>query len=307
MQRSCDLNVEKGIAESFSPETSLALWQKMCEVRYFEQGAVDAIKAGEINYQVYLSSGQEAAAASFSLCINKYQVFAQHRAHDIFLTFGAPPEMLRDELRGLPSGCSRGRAGSNCLQYHENGMHMYGHHGLIAENVPLGVGAALGNNKQTLCIFGDGSAEEDYVSPSLGFAATHKLPVLFVCMDNNYSILTKTEVRRSWNMNEVAKSYGLPAVDIADDPWTVLKHTRELSTQLPAFINIRVCRGYWHAGVGIDGTLEWDRFNMVKHELNELGLADKAAKIETSVCKKMEQIWAKEILLKPLEKQLEDI
>ena len=59
---------------------------------------------------------------------------------------------LRDELLGLPSGTSGGMAGSNCVQCHENNINMYGHHGLIGENVPLAVGAALGSNKPAVCL-----------------------------------------------------------------------------------------------------------------------------------------------------------
>ncbi len=300
--RSPTFNVLPNIAEQFPTELSLAIFEKMCMVRYFESGAVKAVQEKKITYPIYLSSGQEALASALSMEIRDYMIFAQHRAHDIYLTFGGPPEKLRDELMGLPTGTSQGKAGSNCLQYHEDGVSMFGHHGLIGENVPQGVGAALGSGKNTLCIFGDGAAEEDYVFAAMGFAASNKLPVLFVCVDNNLSILTKVETRRSWSVTEVAKSFGMPGIDVADDPWTVLYHIRKLTQTLPAFINCHVCRGYWHVGVGIDGSPEWDRYQMVKDELIRLGHEKTVRGIEGKIRQSMEKVWDRELLLKPLEK-----
>ena len=61
---------------------------------------------------------------------------------------------------------------------------------LLVKSISVGVGAALGNGEKTLCFFGDGAAEEDYALTAYGFAATHKLPVLFICTDNNLSVLS---------------------------------------------------------------------------------------------------------------------
>ncbi|MBC8472843.1 MAG: hypothetical protein H8D56_25555 [Planctomycetes bacterium] len=300
--RSPTFNVPPNIAKQFPSELSLTMFERMCMFRYFELGVIDAVIKKEITYPVYLSSGQEAVAAALSTEIRDYLIFAQHRAHDVYLTFGGPPERLRDELLGLSSGTSQGKAGSNCLQYHENGISMFGHHGLIGENVPQAVGAALGSGKNTVCIFGDGAAEEDYVFAAMGFAATHKLPVLFVCIDNNLSILTTVDVRRSWSITDVARSLGMPAVDVADDPWAVIYHTRALSNNLPAFINCYVCRGYWHVGIGIDATPEWDRYKKVEEELIRLGHEEAIRVINEKTRRFMEELWDRELLLKPLEK-----
>ena len=295
-------NVPPNIAKQFSRDLSLTVFERMCMVRYFELGVMNAVSKKEITYPVYLCSGQEAVAAALSTEIRDYLIFAQHRAHDIYLTFGAPPERLRDELLGLPTGTSQGKAGSNCLQYHENGISMFGHHGLIGENVPQGVGAALGSGKNTVCIFGDGAAEEDYVLAAIAFAVTHKLPVLFVCIDNNLSILTPTEVRRSWSISAVAKAFGMQAIDMADDPWAVLKHTRELTKNLPALMNCYVCRGFWHVGIGIDDPPEWDRYQMMRVELIRLGYGEAVREIEGKTRRDMEKVWDRKLLLKPLKK-----
>ena len=298
--RSPTFNVPERVLAEFPPEISLAMFGNMSLVRYFELGLMDAIQRKETNYLAYLSSGQEAVAAALMCEVRDYMVFAQHRAHDIYLAFGGRPEALRDELLGLSAGTSGGRAGSNCIQCHEGGLTMFGHHGLIGENVPQGVGAALASGRKTLCVFGDGSAEEDYVLAAMGFAATHKLPILFVCMDNNLSILTKVAVRRSWKITDVARSFGLPALDTADDPWAVLHHVRGLVRQLPALINCHVCRAYWHVGVGCDGPPEWDRYQLVEQQLAEAGLCDAALAVKEQNRVAMEKLWNRKLLLKPL-------
>lgn len=300
--RGPDYNVPADIASRFDAATSLKIFERMSLVRYFELGLMDAVNEKRVAYNVYLSTGQEAIAAALSLKIRNYMIFAQHRAHDIYLTFGGDPSKLRDELLGLPSGTSRGRAGSNCLQYHQDGISMYGHHGLIGENVPQAVGAALATARNTVTIFGDGAAEEDYVLSAIGFAATHKLPVYFVCVDNDLSILTPTDVRRSWKITDVAKGFGLEAIDVADDPWAVMHYTESLTVNLPALINCRVCRGYWHVGVGTDGPPQWDRYEMVREQLIRLGCEDQIDESDRKVKRSMERLWDRELSLKPLRK-----
>ncbi len=298
--RNQNYNVPSGISSQFSVNLSLEIFKKMCLVRYFELGLIDAIKEKQVNYQAYLSTGQEAIAAALATEIRDYLVFTQHRAHDVYLTFGGNPKMLRDEFLGLPTGTSQGKAGSNCLQFHQNGLVMFGHHGFIGENVPQAVGAALATKKKTVCFFGDGAAEEDYVFSAMGFAATHKLPVYFVCIDNDLSILTPTKVRRSWKITDIAKAFGMPAIDIADDPWTILHQTQELNNNLPALINCYVCRAHWHVGVGVDDPPEWDRYQLVKNELISLGHEHSISDIEKQVRQSMETLWDKKLLLKPL-------
>jgi TPP-dependent pyruvate/acetoin dehydrogenase alpha subunit len=229
-------------------------------------------------------------------------IFSQHRCHDIFLSFGGNPKKLRDELLGLSTGTSKGRAGSNCIQCHENNVKMFGHHGLIGENVPLAVGAALGSKKPVVCFFGDGAAEEDYVSASIGFAITHKLPVLFICVDNNLSILTEIKIRRSWKITDVAKGFGMTAIDVADDPWAVLSILNKMKKNLPALINIYTCRANWHAGVGVDGKPEWNRYELLKNKLFKLGLKKEVDKIENDIKIEMDKLWDKKQLQKPLKR-----
>lgn len=284
------LGMIPNLAESFSPDESLEMFRRMCLIRYFELSVLKAYNEGLIKGPTYLSAGQESISAAMSTVLSDYYLFAQHRAHSVYLAFGGNPVSLIDELLERPTGCSGGMGGSPSIQ--EPNIKMVGHHGLIGENVPLAVGAALGApGKGVVCFFGDGAVEEDYVFGSLGFAVTHKLSVLFVCEDNNLSILTPKSDRRSWEMTDVTLSLGMPAVDITDDPWLIAHYTKQFTANLPAFINCRTCRHYWHVGTGIDNPPEWDRFALVKEQLGALGLSPRADKIEAETKQYVENLW----------------
>ncbi len=262
----------------------------MCLVRHFERAVCNAQVNKRIEALIYLSLGQEAVAAGLALSMQGSFVLAQHRGHSFYLAFGGSPIKLVDELLGLPSGCCRGVGGSPCA--HDLTNKIIGHCGLIGDQVPVAVGVALGApDEKVLCIFGDGAAEEDYVLSALGYAATRKLKCLFVCDDNDLSVLTPTKDRRSWLMEDVAKAFGMPSVDITDDPWLIHYHAKRLSLELPALINVRTCRKNWHVGTGRDGEPEWDRFQLVEAELKRLGLWDGATKVNFETKQTVEKLW----------------
>jgi len=257
------------------------IFKKMCEIRYFEEGLIKFYNAGKINVPVYLSYGQEAVAATISELCPDFMLFPQHRGHSWYLAYGGSPEKLRDEVLGLPTGCSGGKGGSSDIQ----SDNMEAHHGFIGENASIATGYALGSKKNTMAVFGDGAAEEDYVLASLGFAAKNDLPLIFLCEDNDLAILTEIPVRRYWDSVEVAKSFGLYGKSILnDDPRTIIREFEGLT--LPAYINIKTCRHKWHVGTGTDYTEPpRDRLALLRKEIKG------AARIEKRAKQRMEDIW----------------
>ena len=287
------LGMIAGLPRRYSPDKTLEMFRKTCWNRYFELETAKIYDSGVIKSPIYLSLGQEHIPAAISTVTTEFLIFAQHRAHSYYLSFGGDVKALVDELLHRKTGCARGMGGSASI--HGQGIGMFGHSGLMGDQVPIAVGAALGSGKRTLTVLGDASAEEDYVCGALGYAATKKLPVLFVCEDNDLSILTHVRTRRCWNMWEVAKSFGLNAVDITDDPWLIAHTVESFLPRLPAFINVRTCRHRWHAGTGEDGAPEWNRFELFKQNLNDLGLGKQASQIEEEARQGITQIWQKQL------------
>ena len=289
-RRSPDLGMIPDLPRQFGKEFALELFRRGNFSHHFELKVREAGEKKILSLPFYLSLGSEFTAAAFSMVCKDFMIFAQHRCHSTYLSFGGKPEGLRDELLGLPSGCAGGMAGSNAI--HAPEVKMFGHSGLMGEQVPIAVGAAAGSGKPVLTICGDASVEEDYIYPSLGWAATKKLPVLFVCEDNNLSILTPVSVRRKWSPADVAQSLGIPAVEITDDPWLIAHHAQNMvKNQLPGFINIQTVRVLWHAGPGNDGPPEWDRYKLVVEQLQELGLGSELRRIDTDNQRKANDLW----------------
>lgn len=280
-----------GLAESWSVERCLELFRRMCLIRHFELRVQRAAIDRQVKCLIYLALGQEAVAAGVSMAGLGAWVLGQHRGHSIYLAFGGRMERLIDELLGLPSGCCGGMGGSPPI--HDIERRIVGHSGLIGDQVPIAVGLAMGApGENVITFFGDGAAEEDYVLAAMGHAATLRLPLLFVCEDNDLSVLTPARVRRSWNVADVARGFGLEAADIADDPWLVAHWAESMmAAGRPALLNVRTCRAVWHAGTGSDGPPEWDRFALTYGKMLELGLGAPARAIEAETIELVDRIW----------------
>jgi TPP-dependent pyruvate/acetoin dehydrogenase alpha subunit len=281
---------DPGFKREFPVATILEIFKKTCTNRYFEYEVARVFDTGIIKMPIYLSIGQEHIPAVVSEVMDQPLIFAQHRAHSYYLSFGGDKRALVDELLHRKTGCAGGMGGSASIHSPEIGM--FGHSGLMGDQVPIAVGAALGSGKHVLAVVGDASAEEDYVYGAMGYAATKRLPILFLCEDNNLSILTEVATRRSWSLVDMARSLGLPAIDLVeDDPWNIAQAVGQLQHELPAFINIHTCRHHWHAGTGVDGPPAWNRFEMFREELAKLGLETDAHTIEEEARQAVKDLW----------------
>lgn len=287
--RSPTLGIFPELYRAFDAEWALRVFRQTCFNRAFEMRVADAAKQGRIRIPIYLSAGQEHIPAVLADLLGPVNIFAQHRAHSYYLSFGGDPGRLIDELLSRPSGCAQGRGGSASI--HDPKIGMWGHSGHMGDQAPISVGYALATGKTCVTVVGDASGEEDYALAAMGFAATKKVPLLFVCEDNDRSILTPVKVRRTWSLAAVAESFGLRAREITDDPWLIAHHVRELRGQLPAYLNIHTCRALWHAGAGCDGPPEWDRHERTRKTLDSLGLKERRTAIERETAAEVATLW----------------
>ena len=174
-------------------EYRLEVFKKASLCRHFENQVYKAAQNKHIKFPFYLSAGQEYIPASIYTILEENgidaNVFIQHRGHSHYLSKGADPIQLIDELLGRKTGCAGGMGGSASIHSHEKNI--FGHDGLMGSQVPIAVGHAYQTRKPTIVVMGDASAEEDYVLGALGWASTKNLPILFIVEDNNLSILTE--------------------------------------------------------------------------------------------------------------------
>lgn len=269
-----------------SDEFRLNIFKKASFSRNFEEQVFNYTKNRITKSPVYISAGQEFIAATLAEIYKPFNplLFAQHRAHSTYLSFGGDPIKLIDELMGKETGCANGMAGSPSIQGKE--INMYGHDGFIGTEVGIAVGACFASKNFTITFMGDAAAEEDYVLSAIGWAATKQLPILFVVEDNNLSVLTTKSVRRSWNIAEVASGFGIHSVDVDDSPSIMSNELQQWNRKSPMLINARTERLYWHSGAGIDPYEKRDRYEI---EMKELG--KEAEDIHETTKKYVENLW----------------
>ena len=270
-------------------EDLIEIFKKASLSRNFEEKVYELIKLKKFKMPIYLSAGQEFISATIAHVLKNLNplLFAQHRAHSTYLSFGGDIGKLIDELLGRQTGCSYGMGGSASIQ--EQDINMFGHDGLMGSQVPIAVGYCYTTKHPTIVFVGDSAAEEDYVLSAIGWASTKNIPILFVVEDNNLSILTEKKVRRNWEMDDVAKGFGVESYNISDSPTDIKKHLNNVF-QKPILLNINTIRKYWHAGAGIDDENVFDRY---KDEMNSLGV--EAELIHKENKKIVEDLWQRQL------------
>jgi pyruvate dehydrogenase E1 component alpha subunit len=220
--------------KSYDKSQLLVLHHKMVYIRVAERVIAHKREKGLIGGPVHLGIGQEAVAVGVSSNLTASdKVFGAHRSHAHALALGSERRRLFSEVLGKLSGLSGGMGGSMHLWDAPNGF--FGSVPIVAGTVSLAVGAGLAAKLQRssdigVSYFGDGAIEEGVVHEALNFAATFKIPVLFVVENNMYaSHLHISERQPSNSVSRFAVANELPfrLVD-GNDVTQVEKYSREL-------------------------------------------------------------------------------
>lgn len=268
------------------------IFRHTCRNHYFEKCTQQAHKDKHIYIPIYLSLGSEHIPPIVLSYFNQPLVFPQHRSHSWLLSGGAPIEAMAKELLGTTDGINKGMGGSPSMSWKPN---IFGHSGLLGDQIPIATGAAHACGKATVCVLGDAAAEEDYALGAFGFAVTKNAPVLYICEDNDLSILTEKSVRRSWDIVKVVKAMGMYAEHVdGDNPSAISYNVKDAIKHLPAFLNINIKRQVWHSGSGVDGEIKTTTLDSMKHHLEDYNGLEK---IELEAKEEVESIWQR--LLKP--------
>jgi len=189
------------------------LYRSMLRIRRVEETLADHYAQQEIRCPMHLCIGQEAIAAGVCLALNsKDVVFSNHRAHGHYLAKGGDLKRMIAELYGKSEGCCGGMGGS--MHLIDKAAGFLGSTPIVGGTVPLAVGAAwsfqlLEERQVAIAFFGDGCFEEGVVHESLNFASLHKLPVIFVCENNQYSVYTHIKDRQpDRKISDIASAHG---------------------------------------------------------------------------------------------------
>lgn len=203
--------------QKFSKETYLYWYELMQLIRQFESKSEEMYKmAGKIRGFFHVYNGQEAIAAGCMTATNHEDPFITgYRDHGLALAKGMSPNAAMAELYGKATGCSKGKGGS--MHLFDKANYFFGGHGIVGAQIGTGAGLAFaeqyrGSKNVVLCFFGDGAARQGMLHEVFNIAMLWKLPVVFICENNNYAM--GTSIERTSNVIDIYKladAYEMPS------------------------------------------------------------------------------------------------
>jgi len=309
----------------------IEMYEKMLEIRYFEQRVYYLFLEGLIPGTIHLYTGQEAVAVGVCSSLRKDDfIVSTHRPHGHYIAKGGPIKELMAELLGKKTGCCKGKGGSMHVCCFDAGIPPA--IAIVGANVPIAAGMALafkmnGTDRVVACFFGDGAVNQGMWHEGVNIAAVWKLPVIFICENNFYAASTHvTKVLPVKSIADRACAYGIPWVTVdGNDVLAVYREAykaveRARQGKGPMLIE---CLTYRHGGHSrgdpatyrpkeeVEEWLKKDPIPRFKNKLIEMGVltAKQTEEIEKNVQMKIEEAvkYAKESPFPEPEIALEDI
>ena len=209
--------LDTDLSTDLSTDQLRDMYALMWRIRYFEETVLDLFNKGHIRGTAHLYIGMEAVAAGTRAAMGPDDFLAStHRGHGHSLAMGLDPKPMMAELLGRGDGYCKGKGGSMhvaCLA-----LGMLGADAVVGANAPITTGAALaarlkGEDRVGISFFGDGAASQGVVLEALNIAAVSKLPVVFICENNQWAL--STSIQSTLSVPDVAtraQGFGLPSV-----------------------------------------------------------------------------------------------
>jgi pyruvate dehydrogenase E1 component alpha subunit len=207
------------VSAIFGKENYLYWYESMLLLRKFEEKTGQLYGMQKIRGFCHLYIGQEAlASGAMSAIRDDDNMITAYRDHGLAIVKGITPRECMAELYGKATGCTKGKGGS--MHFFSKEKNFFGGHGIVGGQIGLGAGIAMadqynGNDKVTLCYFGDGAARQGMLHETFNMAMLWKLPVIFICENNFYAM--GTSVERTSNVLDIYKladAYDMPADSI---------------------------------------------------------------------------------------------
>ncbi len=197
----------------------LDLYKQMVLIRHLEEKAAELYQAGKVGGFLHLYIGEEAVSTGVLAARDKDDhVITAYRDHGVAVNAGIPVNQIIAELMGKATGISKGRGGS--MHMADITRNFWGGHAIVGAHIPIATGLALADKMEkrdavTICMFGEGATNIGFFHEGVNMAMVWKLPVLWICENNQYGMGTSPE-RASAVSNIIQKAcgYGMPAYDV---------------------------------------------------------------------------------------------
>tara|TARA_Y100001968_G_scaffold242847_1_gene226566 strand:+ start:2859 stop:3842 length:984 start_codon:yes stop_codon:yes gene_type:complete len=255
--------------QHIEPVIKIKLLEAMKRIREIELTIASKYSEQLMRCPVHLSVGQEAPSGALSLLIKKIDFsVSTHRGHAHYLAKGGDLNKMIAELYGKSGGCSQGKGGS--MHLIDTDVNFMGTSAIVGNSIPTGTGLAMaaklkGKNAISIIHIGDGAIEEGSFYESLNFSALHKIPALYLCENNFFSVYSPMNVRqpkdRSFTL--LAKAIGLKSFsgdgNNPKESYKLLKEAIEFtrSNKLPSFVELKTYRWLEHCGPSNDDNLNY--------------------------------------------------
>lgn len=239
------------------------LYRSLRLIRRVEEEIARLYPSDRIKSPVHLSIGQESVAVGICDALRPDDVVSgTYRGHASYLAKGGDLKRMMAELYGKATGAAGGKGGSMHLVDMEHNV--LGNSAVVGTTIPIAVGYAFalqrqGTDRLVAAFFGDGASEEGVFHESLNFAALKKIPVLFVCENNQYAIHQPLSKRWATDrLCERVETYGIPAHRIADGNVAAIRDLAAAAIGRiragggPEFIECDTYRWREHVGPGED-------------------------------------------------------
>jgi pyruvate dehydrogenase E1 component alpha subunit len=191
------------------------LYREMVLIRRLEEASTTLYQEGKIGGFLHLYIGQEAVGSGIVAARQPNdRVITAYRDHGVAIACGMKAEIVMAELLGRETGGSKGRGGSMHLA--DVDLNFWGGHAIVGAHLPLAAGMALADQYResdavTICMFGDGATNIGYFHEALNLSMVWKLPVLWVCENNQYGMGTAVERASAVReMRQKAEGYNMP-------------------------------------------------------------------------------------------------
>lgn len=191
-----------------------ALYRDMRRIRSLEERVSEMfVRSESAGSMLHLSIGEESVAGVCRAMEAKDSFTTHHRGHGIFVARGAEPKRMLAEIAGKAEGYCRGKGGS--MHIADMGVGHLGANAIVGGGISHAVGAALAYKRKkqprvSVAFYGDGAMQQGILYESMNLAALWSLPVLFVCINNQYGMGTRVD-RATANLafDERARAFGL--------------------------------------------------------------------------------------------------
>jgi len=193
----------------------LEMHYMMTLLRRFEEKSAEEYTRGKIGGFMHLYIGQEAVGVGSIAALRPTdKIMCSYREHGHAIAKGMHPNEVMAELFGKITGCSKGKGGSMHMWSNKHGV--LGGNGIVAAQLPIAAGLAFAAQYQGLdtviaCYFGDGAVDEGAFHEALNIASLWKLPIVFICENNQYSM--GMAVEKAWAVSNLlprAAAYNMP-------------------------------------------------------------------------------------------------